>query len=203
MRKIALLLVLAAAGCFTVRYTPVVHLALDIHPAVAAAAPTGKSLGIRPLIPGLPYKQNVVYRESGHVLSYGENVNWAEAPREVVTRAVADALVATGRFADVGDAADLRSPDLVLTGQIRKFDEVHTAEPWAAECEVRLELRAGLERRAVWAKTLFASEPLPRHDPAGLAEAMGKAVTRVAEQAAAAIAELNQTALEGPAPEGK
>jgi ABC-type uncharacterized transport system auxiliary subunit len=197
MRYTVFVLAFAAAGCFTTKYTPVVHLSIEPQPNVNPASTVDKSLGVRPLQPALPYKQDVVYRGSEHVIAYQQGVMWAELPRDTVTRALVDALTETKRFADVGDAADLRVPDLILTGQLRKFDEVRIADPWMAECEVRLELRAGIERRAVWAATLCAREPLAGNGPAALAAAMSRAVTRIVEQAAAAIVALDETALGG------
>jgi len=133
---------------------------------------------------------SLVFRETDHQIGCYPNVEWAEMPRDTVTRALSDALIAMGRFKDIGNAADLRAPDLLLTGQLRKFDEVRTSDPWVAECEVRIEVREGIERRLVWAATLSVREPLERNDLAALAAAMSRAVARIVEQAAAEIAAL-------------
>ena len=83
----------------------------------------------------------------------------------------------------------MSTPDLILTGELRKLDEVRTTEPWTAECEIRLELREAQGPEAVWAATLSAREPLAKNGVSALAAAMSRAVARVLNQAASRIAE--------------
>ncbi|HEO71377.1 MAG TPA: hypothetical protein ENN80_08945, partial [Candidatus Hydrogenedentes bacterium] len=155
--------------------------------------PVNMSVGIRPLDPLMPYKQRIVYRAADYQIGYIPQSEWAEMPRDTVTRALLDALVASNRFADVGDAADLRNPDCVLTGELRRFDQDRSSVPWQAVCEMRIELRVGLLREAVWSGTIVHREPLAQEDTAALAAAMSKAVARVVEDAASQI-----TAVEFP-----
>ncbi|HOZ48392.1 MAG TPA: ABC-type transport auxiliary lipoprotein family protein [Candidatus Hydrogenedentes bacterium] len=184
---------LALSGCITKAYTPVIRYAMAPAPAVPTVSPTSCALGIRPIEPLLPYKQRIVFRLDPYEVSYHTGVEWVEMPRDTVTRALTDALVQSKRFADVGNAADLRLPDFVLTGQLRLFDENRTTDPWTADCEVRLELRTGLKHDAAWAATLSAREPLERNDTSALPAAMSGAITQIVEQAVAAI-----TAVEPP-----
>jgi len=160
--------------------------AIEPKPAIAPAANSGKSLAVRPLEPARPYKQNVVYRQ-GPELGVYTTIEWAELPSDAATRALVDALAASGRFTDVAKAADVGIPDLILTGQLRKFDLVRDTEPWTAVCEVRLELRSGPERSFIWAKTLAASEPLATADNGSLPAAMNAALGRVIQDAVTEI----------------
>jgi len=189
MRYAILAMALVAAGCVTHTYPGVVLYTITPELDVAQAQGTERTLGIRPLVAALPYKQQVMFRESDFELRPYDNVQWAELPRDMVTRALTDALVAAKRFKDVGNAADLNAPDWILTGELRRFEEVHTCDPWVAQCEVRLELRDALGSEAIWAGTLSAREPLTQNDVAALAPAMSRAVAAVVEQAAAQIAE--------------
>jgi ABC-type uncharacterized transport system auxiliary subunit len=175
------------AGCATPKYTPTTRYAL--HPPVkpAEATPTDKTLAVRPLDAARPYGQTIVSREAGDVLVPLNQVEWAEQPRDIVTRALIDALVATHRFADVGSALDMHQPDLMLTGQLRAFDLVRTTKPWKANCEIRLELREALGRGLLYAETLSASEPLGKNDVAALPAAMSAAVSRVIDAAVQGI----------------
>ena len=187
MRYGILFITVIAIGCAT-SYSPPTKYVLESDVQVAAAQqPLDKTLGIRPLVAARPYKQKVVYRESGFVLGEYSTVEWAELPADVVTRILTDAIVATHHFKDVGNAEDLALPDLILTGELRKFDVVRTADPWEAECEVHLELRDTQQPQAVWADTLKKSEPLERNEPAALPSAMSRAVAKIVKQAAEAI----------------
>ncbi|MDQ1257452.1 MAG: cholesterol transport system auxiliary component [Candidatus Hydrogenedentes bacterium] len=187
---LGLMALLALGGCARVAYLPTARYILEPAPEVALVQCSNLALGIRPLVPEQPYNQRVLYRADAYQVDYYANAQWAEMPRDVVTRAVTDALIATERFKDVGNAADMRMPDMVLTGQLRAFDENRTTDPWTAECEVRLELRKGLNRDSAWAATMKVSEPMDTNDLPGLAAAMSRAVARVAQQAAAEVASI-------------
>lgn len=191
IRRTALfaVVILLAGGCLTPSRVALPTRYL-LTPAcdVTKAQSSGLTLGIRPIEAARPYRQKIVYREAGHVLRECAGAEWAELPADVATRALTDALVATGRYTDVGNAADMRTPDLVLTAHLRKFDEVRTGNPWTAECEIRFELRNTNDAQSAWSATLSASEPLERNDPSALADAMSRALARVINQAANEIA---------------
>lgn len=183
----ALALVLAGVGCVGLnKPAPPLRYAIEPKPAIAEAASSGKTLAVRPLEPARPYKQNVVYREGAELGAY-TTVEWAELPSDAATRALIDALNASHRFVDVAKAVDLGLPDLVLTGQLRKFDLVRDTEPWTAVCEVRLELRDAGGRTLVWADTLSAAEPLAAPDNGSLPAAMNAALGRLIASAVTEI----------------
>ncbi len=187
MRYGWLVILAAVPGCLTTGYTPIDLYSVAPAVEVAAVASTEQTLGIRPLEAARPYRQRIVYREAGYVLGYYENAEWAELPRDAVTRSLSDAIVATGRFADVGNAADMRAPDFVLTGELRKFDQVRSETPWVAECEIRLELRDPLGRAEGWARTFTVREPLDGRSLPEHAAAMSRAVAAIVNEAAEAI----------------
>lgn len=182
--------IVAAAGCFGVRtYTPTMDYVVEPAVDVPAADSTPRTLGVRPLTPARPYtKTTMHYREEGQVLGQYEYDRWAELPGVVVTRTLMAALVATGRFADVGPAVDVAAPDLILTGQLLRFDEVRISNPIVALCEIRIEVRDTKDRNVIWADTVSASTPLKGEGPSALAEAMSKAVGRAISQAVTEIA---------------
>jgi len=155
--------------------------------AVSAVPQTGQTLAVRPLVTARPYKQQIVYREGLRLGQYLD-IEWAEVPRDAVTRALVDAVLATGRFVDVGTAQDLSNPDYVLTGELRKFDLRRDTDPWTADCEVRLEMRKALGREVPYAATLTASAPLASNEISALPEAMSQAVGTIVSDAANRIA---------------
>ena len=188
MRYGWLLIPFLMAGCMSHKYTPVKQFVLEPQIQAKKTAPTDKTLGIRPFEAARPYRQPIAHRDPDYVLGTDENFSWAELPATVVTHALTDALAATHHFKDVGDAANLLSPNLILTGQLRRFDEDRTTDPWTAVVEIHLSLRDQSNPDEVWSSTLSAKEPLRTNDVAALPAAMSKAVSEVVNKAANEIA---------------
>lgn len=187
-----LVVCLLLGGCVTTpQYVVTTRYLLDPAVEVTPVETAPFSLGIRPLEAARPYRQQMVIRETAHRLGAYEHAEWAELPAERLTRALADAVLATQRFQDVGQTFDVGAPDLLLMGRIRRFDEVRTQSPPAAECEIRIELRTGLGREAVWAETLSVSEPIKEGGgPPAFAEAMSRACGRLISDAAKRLSEI-------------
>lgn len=178
-------------GCLSPR-TVVVDSRYALQPKIdVAPVPAGEeTLGIRPLQVAQPYGVQMAYLDAEFRFGYRHNAEWTEAPGDVVTRALTDALAASHRFADVGNAADMRIPSLILTGEIRKYHEDRTQSPPAAVCEIRLELRNARLPGLVWADTVSAAVPLGGGSdaPADVAAAMNTAVEQVVGAAVKGIA---------------
>ena len=189
---LAVTLVAALCGCLGPREVqPVQRYA--IHPDIAApdAPATEYTLGVRPLVSSLPYGLRMVYLEGRHRLGTLPAAEWGEQPAEAVTRALVDALTASGRFQDVGDAANMNRPDYILTGDLRRFHENRTGQPWTAEIEVRLELRAAMGTANPWSATLHEAIPVENGaeaTPADFAAAMNTAISNIAARTAEAAA---------------
>lgn len=202
LRGVHVLIVMASAvwgtGCLTpgaVQIQPQYLVAPE--PQVARVAPSVVTLGVRPISAARPCQtlQMAWHRPDEARIAYHAEGQWAEMPAATVTRAIMDALSATGRFADVGNAAELTRPDWLLTGELRRFYELRTGEARMAEIELRLELRTARDKALLWAETLRAEAPMPTATPQSLADAMQTALASLAQKAAAAIASL-------PAPQG-
>jgi len=175
-------------GCAAPRFTPTLYYSVEPVIEVSQVETTGESLGMRPIQVDRPYRQRMMFRERGHVLHGYPNAEWAKTPNEAATRALLDALTETGRFDDVGNAADMPRPDYVLLGNLRKFEEDRTLEEVAAVVEGRVELRRGGDRSAVWTGVIRASHPLAEPGPHAYAEAMSVALGQWASEAAERIA---------------
>ncbi|GMV95565.1 MAG: hypothetical protein AMXMBFR82_53430 [Candidatus Hydrogenedentota bacterium] len=187
MRYAALALAIAITGCATRSYNPPTRYLLEPKVEVLAAQPLRQTLALRSLDPARPYREKIVYRD-GLELGQYQTLEWAELPANVVSRALGDALRATGRFADVGPAPDVSQPDYTLTGSIRAFDLRKDTEPWTAVCEIRVEVRRSLSQNALFAQTLTSAVPLESNDTAALPAAMSAAVAEVVTEAANGIA---------------
>lgn len=185
----ALLALCLSAGCLTSReiertrhYTLYPEIHVDTAPALDL------TLGIRPLFAARAYGVLMAVLDGDHQMGFRDRDQWAEPPANTVTRAVSDAIAATGRFKDVGNAADMTRPDLLLTGELRMFHENRSVSPPMAELEVRLELRPARQPGVLWAETMREAVPMEGHTPAAFAAAMNLALTSLARHAAAEIA---------------
>lgn len=180
---------LVLAGCLTPReVTPVARYALSPTLEVAKSAPTDLSLGMRELKAARPYRQAMVFLDAGSHMGQRAKQEWAERPDEVLGRAILDAVAQSGRFADCGNAAEMARPDLILTGEVRRFEEDRTTSPWTAVVEVRIEIRRARDVGLVWGETLVAREPMAGEAASDAAAAMETAIARVAERVAAGVA---------------
>lgn len=185
---LALAAILVTTGCAAPRYTPTLYYAVEPVIEVTQVESTGESLGMRSIQVDRPYRQRMMFRERGHVLHGYPNAEWAKTPNETAALALLDALTETGRFGDVGNAADMPRPDYVLFGNLRKFEEDRTREEVTAVVEGRIELRRGGDRSAVWTGVIRASHPLVEPGPHAYAEAMSMALGQWASEAAERIA---------------
>ena len=149
------------------------------------------TLGVREFSAPQQYDRRMVVLEPDFRLGARTNDTWAETPAAALTRCVTDALVATGHFADVGNAFDMARPDTVLTGELRAFHENKAVQPPAAEVEVRMELREARSPRVLWSGTLREVEPLAGDEASALAVAVNAAVGRVSARAAQALSVLD------------
>ncbi len=184
-----MVMVMLTTGCLTapdIERTRLYTLHTDLQ--MDEAEPLDLTLGVRPLFAARPYALPMAFLNDAGQLGYRVRDEWAEPPANSVTRAVTDALAATNRYKDVGNAADMARPDLLLTGELRMFHENRTESPPMAELEVRLELRPAREPGALWAATLRETEPLDGDGAADFATAMNAALARLAQRAADAIA---------------
>ncbi|HDP33768.1 MAG TPA: hypothetical protein ENN29_01520 [Candidatus Hydrogenedentes bacterium] len=198
-----IVLLLLTAGCLTapdIEKTRLYMLQPDIN--VPTAAPLELTLGVRPLFAARPYGLPMTFLDANQQLGYRTKEEWAEPPADTVTRALTDALAATKRFKDVGNASDMARPELLLTGELRKFYENRAVEPRRAEVEVRLELRFSRAPGAYWAQTLSETVAIQADDAPAFAAAMNEAVACLVVRAADAIAavdppDMNDGALTG------
>ena len=200
MRKAVILAcVLLCAGCLTPKkIVPTQYYTIDPVIDVGDAEATALTLGVRPFAVARPYDAGMAYLDSRHRLAYRIKEEWAELPRDVVTRAVMDAITAAGRFADVGKAAEMSLPDCMLTGEVRKFHEDRSVRPPIVELEARLELRRTRAKEAIWADTLRVEMPIADDSGESLAAAMSEAVAALARQAAENIARADLRVPETP-----
>jgi ABC-type uncharacterized transport system auxiliary subunit len=189
MKKWLLIAALLCTGCLSPKILPALRLhTLDPVISVAEFPPTEKTLGVRKLKAARPYETVMAVLGDNQLLHYRILETWAESPQDYVTRAITDALNRTQRFGDVGNAADMARPDLLLTGEVSKFHENRTASPPYAELEVRLALREARSPGGLWDQVLVKRVALAEDTPGAFAKAMEHAIALLAVEAAESIA---------------
>jgi ABC-type uncharacterized transport system auxiliary subunit len=148
------------------------------------------TLGIRPIPNTRVYGLPMAYLDHDVQISYRIREEWAELPTIVVTRVVQDAIAATGRFKDTGNAADMARPDLLMTGELRAFHEKRTDEGRSVELILHFQLRPSTAKGLLWSDTLTESEPVASESALDVALAMNKALSRMAKRVALAVSSL-------------
>ncbi len=171
-----LLFSLTGVGCLSAgKVAPIHYYFLDPPLKIDEVKPSTETLGIRPLTNAQPLDRRMAYRAEGSQIGY-RGSEWADRPGDAASRALLDALVLSGAYRDVGMATEMSRPDLVLTGELRRFYENRTVSPPTAEVEIRLELRKARDNAAVWSQTLRVEKPLNGEDATALAAAMSEAL---------------------------
>ncbi|MCL4215622.1 MAG: membrane integrity-associated transporter subunit PqiC [Candidatus Hydrogenedentes bacterium] len=182
-------------SCATRTYIATTRYVIEPVVDVAPSTTTDLRLGIRAIEPAEPYKQKIKYRTEGLVLGEYANAEWAENARDVVTRALRDAVHKTNAFADVGDAMDMGRPDLVLTGELRRFEEDRTQEPAVVVCELRLDAREPVNGQRVWGATIAVEEPVEAVAVQRSAASVGGKIALDSRSHLSAVARAMSTAL--------
>lgn len=188
--SICVLYLILIAGCITPEYVPTLHYTIEPEINVEETETRDNCLAIRTLESSQTYKQQIFIRKNDFVLDAYPNAKWADLPKETVTQAITDAIIATKRFRDVANAADFPVPSLLLTGKLRNFEEVRTGTDRYAQCVVRLELRTAKERDLLWAKLITANITIKERTVEGTVRSMNKAVAQVAEEVSKALSNI-------------
>lgn len=196
-----MILLLSLQGCLS---APVIqktlHFSLTPEVTMNQCPPLDFTLGIRPLPNTRVYGLPMAYLDHSFQIGYRVREEWAEQPSIVVTRVVQDAIAATGRFKDSGNAADMVRPDLLMTGELRAFHENRTEEVRVVELTVHFQLRHASVKGLLWSDTLTETVPLESDNALDVARAMNVALERMAVRVARAVSTIDIEAEEDLAP---
>lgn len=185
---------LTASGCLTASTISAARFyTITPSPTVAPMASSGKSLGIRPLIGAKPYKLAIAYTNADNRLAYFQNAEWADLPATMLNRSLSDGLIKLGAFSEVDDAANMNRPNLILTGELRRFEADYNRETPAAIVEMSCIVRDVESGASLWQGYVSAETPLPPSEEtanlhsdaslASVAEAMTVSVSKVVQEA--------------------
>jgi ABC-type uncharacterized transport system auxiliary subunit len=168
---------------------PIRYYGIDSLPATVPLATRmwPVALGVRPFTAATRYRDHILYRTSAVEFAFYPYDRWVEPPEEMVTRLVSHMVRASGLFRQVVPADSVQLPAWILSGEVTRFDEVREAGGRRAECWLRVEVRRGRDEQLLWSEVLSAVEPQTEETPAALAQAMSRAVQRVAQRLITAL----------------
>jgi ABC-type uncharacterized transport system auxiliary subunit len=181
--SILLVWTLCVAGCLgRGEFVPIRYYGVDSLPATVPQA--GRTwpvaLGVRAFTAATRYRERILYRTSDVEVAFYPYDRWVEPPEEMVTRVVSQIIRTSGLFPQVVPADNVQLPAWILSGEVTRFDEVREAGGRRAECWLRVEVRRARDEQLLWSDTISAVEPFTVETPTALAQAMSRAVQRVA-----------------------
>ena len=166
---------------------PTNYYVLDLPAAVPAAAPLEHTAVLMPIrVGGVIRQGRIVYRESPVEVGYYEYHQWGEDPRESVSRALREQVLALGTFARLDHFDGRAAADYVLRGELLRLEEVDHGGGVRAAVKISLELVESATARVVWAGTAEKSEPVSasevRSVVAGLSAAAEQAIRQLSSE---------------------
>lgn len=186
MKKVLLCLVLAACAG-KVPETRYYQLAA---PATPAPSNSGVELAVETLDTDNAYDdERIVYRLTPYRLDYYNYHRWSATPGTLVGNFLEAAFEASGRFRNVTREADAQAP-VILGGRVLALEEVDKSKTsWVGHVVIELRLTDATTGDVVWSQQFDETEPVKEQTPEGLAQALSRALNRIAQNALPMIAE--------------
>jgi ABC-type uncharacterized transport system auxiliary subunit len=167
----------------------------DVQPPKGRPTPAVPALAVARLTAPSHYNDRIFYRKDDHTAGFYEYDRWVEPPAALVSRLLRQTL----RDANVAEAVAsdslLRDADLLLTGELLRFDILRDTRDCSVECEVQLVIRDLRRREVLFAQRFHAQRPVPnpavpmtRPKVSAMVGAMNEAVGEVLTQSTAAVA---------------
>ena len=176
-------------GCALLKNsTPPARFLLDPNPVPEAMATIELTVGVRPFASARPYALPMQYLDEAGRLTDFPASEWYEQPDRMVTLAIIDALARTERFRDAGYAADMARPDVVLTGEVRRFHEARSQEIAEAVVELYAAARHARTADTLWSGTVAVRHPVTGTGGAAFRDAMESALEDAVSQIATNVA---------------
>lgn len=187
MKLVAILLTLAACGG-KLPETRYYQLASPQAATVRSSTP-GVALAIQPLDADPAYDDDrIVYRLTPYRLDYYNYHRWSASPGTLVADFLERTFEKSGRFRGV--TRDASAP-VTLGGRVVAIEEVDTSKTkWSGRIVLELTLTDSATGDVLWSEQYEESEPLAAQTPEGLAQALSRALDRIAQRAVPVVADL-------------
>ncbi len=175
-----LLTLLALAACGGVRYPR--NYLLRLPPPVPPVQQSRQQLGplaIREIrCPAYLCEGRIAYRPSPDEVAFYEYHRWAMNPRQAITRFLADSLRAQSLFQTVSMKEPGTEPAYLLSGDIRRLEEVDDGHDVRAVCAIYAQLVEISSGKVVWNSTASEAVPVKQRNVTGVVDGLSEA-TRV------------------------
>ena len=185
--KALLLLPLLAACAGKVPETRYYQLAT---PTAAHDGQSGVSIVVESLDTDNAYDdERIVYRLTPYRLDYYNYHRWSAPPGTLIGNFLEAAFESSGRFRSVTREPNPQAP-VVLGGRVIALEEVDRSKTsWLGHVVVELRLTDTTTGDVVWTKQFDETEPVKTQTPEGLAQALSKALERIANNALPEVAD--------------
>jgi ABC-type uncharacterized transport system auxiliary subunit len=192
MKLVPLLLVLAAACGGKLPETRYYQLATTASAPAPSAGRSGVVLAIQPLEADPAYDdERIVYRLNAYRLDYYNYHRWSTTPGTLVADFLERAFERSGRFRSVTRDTTAHAAPVTLGGRLVAIEEIDRSKAqWVGRIVVELQLTDTATGDVLWSEQFEETEPLPAQTPEGLAQAISKALDRIAQRALPQVADL-------------
>lgn len=160
---------------------------LDYPAPVLKATPLEENLGVEKFEVDEAYNRTaMVYRLSPYQVDTYKYSDWRVNPGFMVADYLTRDLRESHLFKAVLTADGSKLTRFVLEGGIREIQEVDQGENWQASLVLNITLldtsRTEITKRVLFQKTYRARETMTEKTPAGLAQAMSRALEQISQQ---------------------
>jgi ABC-type uncharacterized transport system auxiliary subunit len=159
-------------------------------PATPAPSNSGLALVVETLDTDNAYDDDrIVYRLTPFRLDYYNYHRWSAPPGTLIGNFLEAAFESSGRFRTVTREPNPQAP-AVLGGRVLALEEVDKSKTaWVGHVVIELRLTDATTGDVVWTQQFDETEPVTTQTPEGLAQALSKALDRIANTALPQIAD--------------
>lgn len=170
-------------GCASSPEVRYYKLALPEAEANAEAPAPAVSIAIEYLTSDAAYDdERIVYRQSPYRLDYYFYHRWSAPPSVLVTDALRQSFLDSGRFISVTGGYTART-DVILSGRLVALEEVDkNEEDWSARLILDLQLHRTRDGELLWSKQLRRQQEVTTRSPEGVAEALSLAAHALSQE---------------------
>ena len=188
MKRAALCLAFALTAC--AGKLPETRYYQLASPATPAPSNSGVALVVETLETDNAYDdERIVYRLTPYRLDYYNYHRWSAPPGTLIGNFLEAAFEASGRFRSVSRDTNSEAP-VILGGRVIALEEVDKSKTsWVGHAVIELRLTDATTGDVVWSQQFDESEPVKDQTPEGLAQALSKALDRIAKNALPLIAD--------------
>lgn len=177
------ILCLCSASCSSAPEIRYYKLAMPEAEPSTTAEPSLGSIAIEYLSSDAAYDDTrIVYRKSPYRLDYYYYHRWSAPPSVMITDALRQAFVDSGRFSSVAGGFT-NNTELILSGRLVSLEEVDVdEESWEARLVLDLQLHRASDGALLWSQQIKNKQSVDERNPEGVAKALSEATYALSAQ---------------------